>query len=72
MGRAKAPNATQDSIKLQLQRMDEVRVGIDKEIDDLDERKRPLDHPCVWRWMIVYIWGVQPLPTRFKAGPQAL
>jgi len=33
---------SQDSIKLQLQHMDEVRVGIDKEIDELDERKRQL------------------------------
>mmetsp|Transcript_52244 Transcript_52244/g.93714 ORF Transcript_52244/g.93714 Transcript_52244/m.93714 type:complete len:587 (+) Transcript_52244:25-1785(+) len=35
-------NQSQDSIKLQLQHMDEVRANIDKEIDDLDERKRRL------------------------------
>eukprot|EP00439_Symbiodinium_sp_Y106_P036585 s2363_g4.t1 len=35
-------NQSQDSIKLQLQHMDEVRAGIDKEIDELDERKRQL------------------------------
>jgi len=35
-------NQSQDSIKLQLQHMDEVRVSIDKEIDELDERKRQL------------------------------
>ncbi|CAE7363310.1 HSL1 [Symbiodinium natans] len=35
-------NQSQDGIKLQLQHMDEVRAGIDKEIDELDERKRQL------------------------------
>ncbi|CAE7861706.1 HSL1, partial [Symbiodinium necroappetens] len=35
-------NQSQDSIKLQLEHMDEVRAGIDKEIDELDERKRQL------------------------------
>ncbi|CAJ1398498.1 unnamed protein product [Effrenium voratum] len=35
-------NQSQDSLRLQLEHMDEVRAQIDKEIEELDERKRQL------------------------------